>query len=359
MIINDVFVGKIQDRLIGQDNPCFIIAEAGVNHNADLKMAKKMIDCAVDAGADAIKFQTFSADTLVTKTAQKAEYQKDTTGCVESQYQMIKNLELSYDEFKILSKYAKKKGIIFLSTPFDNESVDFLNDLDIPAFKIPSGEITNFPLLAQIASKKKPVILSTGMSNLAEIEEATTFLKNNGAKDIFLLHCVTNYPADIREVNLRAMDTIRCAFKLPVGYSDHTMGITISIAAVVMGACIIEKHFTLDRNLPGPDHRASLEPDELKNLVLAIREVELGKGSGLKKSTPEEEKNKLVIRKSLVAKKDISMGEQITVDMLTVKRPGTGIEPRYYSKIIGSKAIRSISKDELIEWHDITLFIGE
>jgi len=344
---------RIEDKLIGEEEPCFIIAEAGVNHNGSVELAKKLIDAAKDAGADAVKFQTFKTENVVVKDAQKAEYQKETTG-EGSQYEMIKKLELTEEDFRELADYAEKKDIMFLSSPFDKESVDLLYELDVPAFKVGSGEITNFPLLRYIAKKEKPIILSTGMSTLGEIEEALDVIRSEGVEDIILLHCVSNYPARIEDVNLRAMGTLKQAFKLPVGFSDHTLGITAPIAAVALGACVIEKHFTLDRNLPGPDHKASLEPDELKEMVKAIREVEKALGNGIKKPTKEEEKIKKVARRSIVAKVDISKGAIITEDMLDVKRPGTGIEPKYLKFIIGRKTKEDIKKDEIISLKMIT-----
>ena len=343
---------KIGDKLIGEEEPCFIIAEAGVNHNGSVELAKKLIDAAKDAGADAVKFQTFKAESVVVKDAQKAEYQKETTG-EGSQYEMIKKLELTEEDFRELADYAEKKDIMFLSSPFDKESVDLLHELDVPAFKVGSGEITNLPLLRYIAKKGKPIILSTGMSTLGEIEEALDVIRSEGVEDIILLHCVSNYPARIEDVNLRAMGTLKQAFKLPVGFSDHTLGITAPIAAVALGACVIEKHFTLDRNLPGPDHKASLEPDELKEMVKDIREVEKALGNGIKKPTKEEEKIKKVARRSIVAKVDISKGAIITEDMLDVKRPGTGIEPKYLKFIIGRKTKEDIKKDDVIRFEMI------
>ena len=343
---------RIEDKLIGEEEPCFIIAEAGVNHNGSVELAKKLIDAAKDAGADAVKFQTFKAESVVVKDAQKAEYQKETTG-EGSQYEMIKKLELAEEDFRELADYAEKKDIMFLSSPFDKESVDLLYELDVPAFKVGSGEITNFSLLRYIAKKGMPIILSTGMSILGEVEEALDVIRSEGVEDIILLHCVSNYPARIEDVNLRAMGTLKQAFKLPVGFSDHTLGITAPIAAVALGACVIEKHFTLDRNLPGPDHKASLEPDELKEMVKAIREVEKALGNGIKKPTKEEEEVKKVARKSIVAKVDISKDEIITEDMLDVKRPGTGIEPKYLKFIIGRKAKEDIKKDDVIRFEMI------
>ena len=340
-------------KRIGEEEPCFIIAEAGVNHNGSVELAKKLIDAAKDAGADAVKFQTFKTESVVVKDAQKAEYQKETTG-EGSQYEMIKKLELTEEDFRELADYAKEKDIMFLSSPFDKESVDLLYELDVPASKVASGEITNLPLLRYIAKKEKPIILSTGMSTLGEIEEALDVIRSEGVEDIILLHCVSNYPARIEDVNLRAMGTLKQAFKLPVGFSDHTLGITAPIAAVALGACVIEKHFTLDRNLPGPDHKASLEPDELKEMVKAIREVEKALGDGIKRPTKEEEEIKKVARRSIVAKVDIPEGAIVTEDMLDVKRPGTGIEPRYIDMIIGKKAKEDIKKDEIISLKMIT-----
>jgi N,N'-diacetyllegionaminate synthase len=341
---------KIGNRLIGPRNPCFIIAEAGVNHNGDITLAKKLVDAAVEAGADAVKFQTFKAENVVTLTAEKAEYQKNTTGMGESQYEMIKKLELSEADFWDLSEYARDAGIIYLSTPFDEESVDLLDRIGVPAFKIPSGEITNFPLLKKVAEKSKPIILSTGMATLGEVEEALNYLRRNGAEDIILLHCTTSYPAPVKSVNLCAMETLRCAFQVPIGYSDHTEGITIPIAAAAMGACIIEKHFTLDSTLPGPDHQASLEPQELSAMVKAVRDVEVARGNGVKGPTKEEEEIKKVARRSIVAKRDICVGNVLKERDLAIKRPGTGIEPRYLESILQMKARVSIQKDQVIQW---------
>ena len=341
---------KVVDRFIGSGEPVFIIAEAGVNHNGDVTLAKRLIDVAVEAGADAVKFQTFHADTVVTCTAEKADYQKSTTPSDESQFDMIKKLELADDDFLELSDYARKRVIIFLSTPFDEESVDLLDQIDVPAFKIPSGEITNFPLLKKIAEKKKTIILSTGMATLGEVEDAFHYLKKCGAEDIILLHCTTSYPASIHSINLRAMETLRCAFKVPVGYSDHTEGITIPIAAVAMGACVLEKHFTLDRTLPGPDHKASLEPQELRAMVKAVRDVESARGNGIKAPNEEEEEIKKVARRSIVARCDIKAGDMLKNSNLAIKRPGTGIEPRYYELIVNKKARIHIPKDQAINW---------
>lgn len=344
---------KIANRLIGEGEPCFIIAEAGVNHNGDVNLAKKLIYVAKEAEADAVKFQSFKAENVVTGKAPKAKYQEQATGFAESQYEMIKKLELSAGNFEELALHAQKDGIIFLSTPFDNESVDLLDSLGVPAFKIASGEITNFPLIRYIAKRGKPVILSTGMSTLGEINEALQVIQSEGIKDIVLLHCVTAYPAKVKDVNLKAMETLRCKFKLPVGLSDHTLGITIPIAAVALGACVIEKHFTLDKSMPGPDHKASLEPEELKQMVKAIREVEKAMGDGNKTPTDEEKQVQKVARRSIVAGVNIPKGTIITEAMLRIKRPGTGIKPKYLENVCGAKAKVTIKGDKLIRWEDL------
>lgn len=338
---------RIGDQLIGEGHPVFVIAEAGVNHNGQVKLARKMIDVAKKAGTDAVKFQVFKVVATVTKTAGKAAYQRGGAG-KESQYEMLKKLELTEDEFRQLAAYAKRKNIIFLASAFDRKSVNLLDELNVPAFKVPSGEITNFPLLRHIAKKEKPIILSTGMSTLQEVKEALEVLRRGGARDIVLLHCVSTYPAKVEEINLRAMETLKREFKLPVGLSDHTLGTTVSIAAVVLGAAAIEKHFTLDRKLPGPDHKASLEPDELGEMVTRIREVEKALGDGIKRPTKSEDTIKKAVRRSVVAKVNIPVGVVITEEMLELKRPGTGLGPRYLEKVIGKRAKKDIMADELI-----------
>lgn len=343
---------KISDKVIGEGKPCFIIAEAGVNHNGKLDLAKKLVEAAKRAGADAVKFQIFRAKRLVTKAAEKVVYQKKNTG-KGGQYEMLKKLELTEDEFRKLAAHAKKKNIIFLASAFDEESVDFLDELKVSAFKIPSGEITNFPLLGHVAKKGKPIILSTGMSNLGEVEEALKTIGEAGAKDIVLLHCVSDYPAKVEETNLRVMETLKHTFGLPVGLSDHAIGTTIPIAATALGATIIEKHFTLDRKLPGPDHKASLEPDELRKMVLGIREVEKALGDGIKKPTKSEEAIKKVMRRSIVARTNIPKGAVIVEDMLNLKRPGTGLEPRYLKKVVGKRAKKDIEVDEFITFEKL------
>ncbi len=330
----------------------FIIAEAGVNHNGSLELARKMIDAAVEAGADAVKFQTFKAEKVVSRYAPKAEYQKKTTNAGESQLEMIKKLELDAAAHQTLIDYCKKKNIRFLSTPFDLESIDLLNELGLDIFKIPSGEITNLPYLRKIGDLKKETILSTGMADLEEIEDALDVLTGAGTKlkDITVLHCNTEYPTPMQDVNLKAMQTIKSAFPgTHVGYSDHTEGIEVPIAAVAMGATIIEKHFTLDKNMEGPDHKASLEPNELKTMVCAIRNVEKVLGNGIKKPSPSELKNKLIVRKSIVAAQAIAAGEKFTNHNLTVKRPGTGLSPMKWDEVVGKTAIKNYSRDDLID----------
>jgi N,N'-diacetyllegionaminate synthase len=346
---------RIGGRVVGEHAPCFIIAEAGVNHNGDIKLAKRLVDVAIHAGADAVKFQTFKAEDMVTKTAKKAGYQKKTTGARESQFVMIKKLELREQDFEELFGYAHKKGITFLSSPFDKRSVDLLDRLGLPAFKIASGEITNLPLIRYIARKGKPIILSTGMSTMAEVKEALQVINDEGTKDIVLLHCVTSYPAKTEDVNLRAMETLRQAFRLPVGLSDHSLGITVPIAAVALGACVIEKHFTQDKSLPGPDHQASLEPEELKEMVKAIRDVEKAMGDGIKAPTKEEKQIRKVARRSIVARVNIPKGTVITEEMLGIKRPGTGLEPKYTGRVIGAVARRRIERDEPLTMNKLEL----
>ncbi len=326
----------------------FIIAEAGVNHNGSIELALKLVDAAKEAGADCIKFQTFKSEKLVSRNAQKAAYQKAATGD-SSQQEMLKKLELSYDAFMQLKDYCDSKGICFLSTPFDPDSIDFLNTIDMPFWKIPSGEVTNLPYLTALAKTGKPVVMSTGMCSMEEIAAAIRVLRENGAKEIRLLHCNTEYPTPFEDVNLRAMETMRNAFGLEVGYSDHTRGIEVPIAAVAMGAAIIEKHFTLDRNMEGPDHKASLEPDELKTMVSSIRHIEKALGTGEKTPSPSERKNMAVARKSIVAATDIRKGEILTETNLTVKRPGSGISPMRWLEVLGTAAKRDFREDEQIE----------
>jgi len=327
----------------------YIIAEAGVNHNGSIDLAKKLIDKGAEAKVDAVKFQTFKAETLVTKDAKKAEYQdKNTENNTDSQFEMIKKLELDYEVHQELLEYAQLKGVQFLSSAFDLDSIELLDELGIPLFKIPSGEITNYPYLKKIAETGKDIILSTGMSNLSDIEKALDLLRDSGAQAVNVLHCNTEYPTPMEDVNLLAMNTIKKAFDVEVGYSDHTLGIEVPIAAVALGATVIEKHFTLDKTMEGPDHKASLEPEELKEMVKAIRNIEVALGSKIKKPTKSEVKNMPIARKSIVAKTEIKKGEILTVDNLTIKRPGTGINPMEWETIIGKQATKNYSPDELI-----------
>ena len=329
-----------------------IIAEAGVNHNGSIELAKQLVDRAVEAGVDYIKFQTFKASKLVTKAAKQAEYQQKNIGKKsDSQYQMLKKLELSPEDHKTLIAYCKEKGIKFFSTAFDFDSIEYLHSLNLGLWKIPSGEVTNYPFLKRIAAYDEKTILSTGMCDMTDVRAAIEALYKNGLskKNLILLHCNTEYPTPFEDVNLNAMDALRNEFGVEVGYSDHTKGIEVPIAAVALGATVIEKHFTLDRNMPGPDHKASLEPDELKAMVSAIRNIERALGSTEKKVTDSERKNIAIARKSIVAAKDIKKGEVLTEENITVKRPGTGISPMRWEEIIGTKAIRDFEEDEIIE----------
>lgn len=331
-------------------NNVFIIAEAGVNHNGSIDVAKQLIDAAVYSGVDAVKFQSFKADKLASKDSIKAQYQIDNTGLAEeSQYEMLKKLELSYEEHIELKEYCMAKDILFLSSAFDLESIDLLIELNIPLFKIPSGEINNIPYLRKVAKTGKPVIISTGMCSMEEIQFSLEELKNAGCNDITILHCNTEYPTPMEDVNLHAMNDIKKKFNSKIGYSDHTLGIEIPIAAVALGAEVIEKHFTLDKTMEGPDHIASLEPEELKKMVDAIRNIEVALGDGIKRPSKSEIKNKSIARKSIVAKLPISAGQAFTEENLTVKRPGNGISPMRWDEIIGMTANRNYEKDEMIE----------
>ncbi len=325
-----------------------IIAEAGVNHNGSLAAAKQMVLAARNAGADYIKFQTFSPEKLVSVYAEKAEYQKQTTGTEESQLEMLKKLALTQEDFLELKTYCRQQGIGFLSTPFDLDSIHFLDKLNMDFWKLPSGEITNLPYLLEIAGTGKPVVMSTGMCGMEEIRQAVDCLKKAGTPEITLLHCNTEYPTPMEDVNLKAMITMEKEFCLPVGYSDHTRGIEIPVAAAALGACVLEKHFTLDRGMEGPDHQASLEPEELKAMVTAVRNVEEALGSGKKEPSQSEQKNRAVARKSIVAKCRIKKGERFSEENLTVKRPGTGISPMRWPELMGQTADRDYAEDELI-----------
>ncbi len=326
-----------------------IIAEAGVNHNGSLETAKKLALTAKECGADIVKYQTANLQFLVSKYAQMAEYQKENIGKESSQKDMLKKLLLSYEEFIELAAYCKEIDIQFLSTPFDIKSIEFLAELGCDVWKIPSGEITNLPYLERIAQIDKRIILSTGMSTLQEVDAALKVLKKNNTNEITLLHCTTQYPTPYEDVNLRAMLTLKDAFDCEVGYSDHTKGIEISVAAVALGASVIEKHFTLNRNMEGPDHKASLEPDELAAMISSIRNIEAALGSDIKKPADSEIRNIAIARKSIIASRNIKKGELLSGENLTTKRPGNGISPMKWYEVIGTKAIRDFQEDELIE----------
>jgi N-acetylneuraminate synthase len=332
----------------------FIIAEAGVNHNGSVAQALRLIEAGQASGAHAVKFQTFRADLLATGSAPKAAYQKRTVGAAESQLEMLRKLELDAAAHKRLIERCRKLRVGFLSSPFDEASADLLVKLDVPIFKIPSGEITNLPLLRHIARFGRPIILSTGMSTLGEVEEAVTFLQAEKVPQLTLLHCVTEYPAPYAETNLRAMLTLKSAFGLPVGYSDHTPGIEIAIAAVAMGAVVIEKHFTLDRRLPGPDHAASLEPDEFRNMVAAISNVEAAMGTGVKAPAPCELHNMPVARKSVVAARALRKGHCLAAEDLCVKRPGSGLAPKFLPALVGRSLCADVNRDEVMTWNHLT-----
>lgn len=327
----------------------FIIAEAGVNHNGNMETAKRLVDAAALAGADAVKFQTFRAENLVCRNARKADYQMETADQGESQFDMLKKLELTLGMHEQLINYCRQKEIMFLSTPFDVDSLHYLVERGIDRIKIPSGEITNYPFLREAGKTGKKVILSSGMSTFDEVRDAVKILEDNGSKEVIVLHCNTEYPTPYSDVNLKAILTLKDKLGIPVGYSDHTRGIEASIAAAALGASVIEKHFTLDKNMEGPDHKASLEPDELSAMVRAIRNIEAALGDGEKKPSKSEKKNIAIVRKSIVAKCSIKAGDVFTEENLTTKRPGTGISPMHWNEMIGRKAKRNFDRDELIE----------
>ena len=341
---------EIAGRRVGPGYPCFIIAEAGVNHNGDVTRAAALVDAAVEAQADAVKFQTFHAEEVATPLAPKAGYQRLTTDAAESQLEMIRRLELPPEAFRALQACCARQKILFLSTPFDHESVDLLDELSVPAFKVASGEITNWPLLEHIASKGKPVILSTGMSTLGEVEAAVRVIRGTGNDQLALLHCVSNYPAEAADVNLRAMQTMATTFGVPVGYSDHTLGSEVALAAVALGACIIEKHYTLDRTLPGPDHRASVEPAELVAFVRGIRRVEVALGHGRKEPAARELETAAAARRSVVAARDITSGTTLTETLMHIRRPGTGLPPALRAQLIGRRTKVEIPAGTPLTW---------
>ena len=346
----DVSAISIGSRRIGLGEGVFIIAEIGVNHNGDVDLAKQLIDKAAEAGVDAVKFQTFKAEQIASAKAPKADYQLQTTDPTESQHEMLRRLELPYDAHQELQGHSEKRGVRFLSTPFHEEGVDMLLALGMSAIKVGSGEITNLPFLRHVARKKRPIILSTGMSYLSEVDQAVRVIHEEGNDQLILLHCTSNYPADPDDVNLRAMQTMGRAFRFPVGYSDHTAGIEVVLAAVALGACVIEKHFTLDRNLPGPDHRASLEPEELMAMVRGVRIIERALGRYDKAPSPSELPMRSLVRRSLTALQNIPAGVRIAQNMIGIRRPGTGIEPGCLSQVLGRVATRAIEADEPITW---------
>ncbi len=339
--------------LVTPESACFIIAEAGVNHNGDLALAKQLVLAAKEAMADAVKFQTFQAKHLVTADAPQADYQARNSGKMESQYDMLKRLELPLEAFAELNRYCAELGIMFMSTAFDEESADYLAGLGMPIFKIPSGELTNIPLLRHIARFGKPLIVSTGMGTIEEIQEAVEAIQATGNDDITVLHCVTDYPTPPDQVNLRAMHVIQAALGVPIGYSDHTMGIEASVIAVAAGAKVIEKHFTLDCNLPGPDHKASLAPDELAEMVRSIRRVETLLGNGRKEPSEAELAVAKVVRRSVVARRLIPAGTVLDDSMLSLRRPGTGIPPARFDELPGRRIKRDIAAGSMVQWEDV------
>lgn len=348
---------RIEDREIGPGRPCFIIAEAGVNHNGDLDRAKQLVEAAFEAGADAVKFQAFRAERLISAQAPKAEYQLRTTDTAQSQLEMIRSLELGRPEHAALMEFCADRGITFLSSPFEEGSADWLNEIGVAAFKIPSGEIINLPFLRHVARMGKPMIVSTGMSSMQEVEAAVSAIREAGENadygGLVLLQCVSNYPADPKDVNLRAMETMARAFEVGVGYSDHIAGNEVAFAAVALGACVIEKHFTLDRTLVGPDHQASLEPSELKDLVDGIRNVEAAMGTGVKEAAASEQNTADVARKSIVVSGKIAAGTTLTEEMLTLKRPGTGLSPSKLGDVVGRKTRVDLEADSMLKMEQL------
>jgi N,N'-diacetyllegionaminate synthase len=344
---------KIGDRQIDEGHPCYVIAEAGVNHNGSLELAQRLVESAAQAGADAVKFQTFHAEKVISASAPKADYQKETTGNTERQLEMVRRLEMPESMTRAVAAHAARVGIAFLSTAFDEQSVDLLDDIGVPAFKVGSGDVTNLPLLEFVGRKRKPVILSTGMSYLEEVKSAVETLLAAGCQELAILHCVSSYPADPREANLRVLQTLRDTFHVPIGFSDHCMDNEIAIAAVAMGANIVEKHITLDVNLPGPDHRVSLSPEKFKSLVQSICLVERALGDGVKRPYPGEQNVLDLARRSIVAAHTIAPGAIITREMLDFKRPGTGIPPGQWKQLVGKRAAHEIAYDSLITLKDL------
>jgi N-acetylneuraminate synthase len=343
----------IGGRAVGAGAPVLVIAEAGVNHDGDVDRARRLVDVAAEAGADAVKFQTFRADRVASASAPKAEYQLRETPAAETQHAMLRRLELSREAHDVLKRQCDDRKLVFLSTPFDEDSVDFLDQLGVPAFKVASGEVTNTPLLARVARTGKPIILSTGMAYLAEVQDAVAVLRASGNDALIVLHCVSDYPADPADANLRAMATMREALGVPVGYSDHTTGLETALAAVALGACVIEKHFTLDRSLPGPDHRASLDPAGLRGLVEGIRIVERALGDGRKEPVAAEMGHRSGVRRSVAARVDLAAGTVLTEPMLEALRPATGIAPAELPRLVGRTVKRPVGRGELLSWDDL------
>jgi N,N'-diacetyllegionaminate synthase len=343
----DILIGQ---RVIGSGSNVFVVAEIGINHDGSVSQAERLIDAAADAGADAVKFQSYRVDRLLIPSRDRYAQQADGT---ESAYQMLRRCELSWDDQEKLKKHADARGVLFLSTPFDEESTDFLDSLGVPVFKIASADITHVPLLRHVASKGKPILLSTGMSFLSEVADAIYNLREGGAQEILLMHCVSMYPASPQHMNLRALQTLQSYFELSVGLSDHSEGILMPLVAVSLGAVLIEKHFTLDKNAPGPDHKASMDPNDLNLLIKSLREVEASLGDGRKRPSDVEEESRLFARRSIVAAVDIRAHEPIAQWMLTFKRPGSGLEPRHWEKVIGMTARRNIGKDTILQWEDL------
>jgi N,N'-diacetyllegionaminate synthase len=343
----------VRGRVVGE-GPAFVIAEAGVNHNGDLELAHRLVDAAADAGADAVKFQTFRTDALVSQAAPKARYQVETTGEGESQRAMLARLELSAEAHATLRDHAARRGLVFFSTPFDEASADLLDGLGVELLKVPSGEVTNVPLLRHVAAKGRPVLLSTGMCTLDEVGAAVAELRAAGDPPLAILHCVSAYPAPVEDTNLRALDTLRARFGVPVGLSDHSLGIEIALAAVARGAAVLEKHLTLDTALPGPDHRASLAPAEFAGLVRGVRAIEVALGDGAKRPMPSELDTRAVARRSLVAARSLPAGHRLGREDVAVKRPGTGISPAELPAVLGRRLARSVAADELLDWSMLT-----
>lgn len=352
-MMKNTSVLSIGKRSIGAGQPCFVIAEAGVNHNGCRERALQLVDCAADAGADAVKFQTFRATRIATDSAEQAAYQRKNLGRQESQLDMLRRLELSPEDHRALIQHCRERGILFMSTPFDEQSADELGDLGVEVYKIPSGEMTNLPFLQHVARLDRPLIVSTGMCRLGEVEEAVQAIEAVDHCGFVLLHCVSSYPADPADVNLRAMATMGAAFDCPIGYSDHTMGIDVSLAAVAMGACVLEKHFTLDRSLPGPDHKASLEPDELRQLMTGIRRVEQALGDGVKRPSSAELETARAARKSLVTVREIPAGTELTPDLIALKRPGTGLPAAMKPWIVHRCASTALPAGHVLRLEDV------